>query len=434
MERYYYDQRRLSSRGGGSGGSGGFGGFGGFGGGTFKFLFPFLLLIVIGVIAVFGLKLIYSYFWAGNKDAIFLYVVDGQAQIKLWGTEDYVKVYDGTRILQGDEVFVAKDSRVVVEFFDGTIVRLAGGTDVVFNGIYKDRSGLEAEVVLVSGDIWVNKTSLGGANTNFYVLTDNVLVQPVGAGTGAGTIFDVGDVGGVEVVRVLRGSADVDVYSENGGTTVDHIAIEEGSQALFDREKLERFWKFQAPNVVEDISKGFIESPWYVWNLVEDEEPTDFGEEVPAEVPEEQPAEQSSLPEGPGSVAQPEPVVQPEPALPPVLNLGPLTTPVITEVNGVVWTSDMFEEGLKVQGEPIKVEGNVSGAASLFVNGYQLQKFESKEGQESFVYWMKEEYMNLTPGENAYEVYALAPDGTRSSSVFFKVIYEPEVEVLEEAG
>jgi len=413
MERYYYDQRRLSSRGHGPGG------------GTFKFIFPFLLLIVIGIMAVFGLKLIYSYFLAGDKDAVFLYVVEGQAQIKLWGTEDYVKAYDGTRILQGDEVFVAKDSRVVVEFFDGTIVRLAGGTDVVFNEIYKDRSGLEVQVVLASGDVWVNKTSLSGANTNFYVLTDNVLVQPVEVGA----IFGVGNVGGIEVVRVVRGSVDIDVYSENGGTTVDHITVEEGSQALFDREKLERFWKFQAPNVVEDISVRFVESPWYVWNLIEDEEPTDFGvEEVAVEVvsqveetPAEQPAEQPEQP-----AEQPE--VSPEPKAQPVLNLGPLTTPVITEVNGVAWTSDMFEEGLKVQGEPIKVEGNVSGASSLFVNGYQLQKFESREGQESFVYWMKEEYVNLVSGENVYEVYALAPDGTRSNSVFFKVIYEPKAE------
>ena len=412
MERYYYDQRRWDSRGrGGSGGKG-------------KFIFPFLLLIVIGVLAVFGFKLIYSYFWAADKDAVFLYIAEGQAQIKLWGTEDYVKAYNGTRVLQGDEVFVAKDSKVIVEFFDGTVVRVAGGTDVVFNEIYKDGSGFEAQLVLKSGDVWVNKTSLSGANTNFYVLTDNVLIQAV---LGVGAIFDVGNEAGIEVVRVLYGGVDADVYSENGGTTVDHIAAQEGSQALFDKEKLERFWKFQAPNVVENIAVEFRESSWYLWNLMEDKDPTDFsgvvGEEEPAPEPEPEP----ELGSAPALEAVPEPAPELEPALEPasapvVPDLGPLNTPSIVEINGVVWSG----EDVTVDAEPVKVVGKVSGAMTLFVNGYQLQRFEPKEGEEQFVYWMKEEYKNLVPGENTYEVYALAADGTRSGSVYFKVIYEPK--------
>ena len=440
MDRYYYDQRRIPSRKGGGRG-----------------LFPFLLLIILGVVVVLGFRLFTAFYGTGDDDGVFMYVVNGQAQLKLWGTEDFSKAYSGMKVLQGDELYVAKDSQVVVEFFDDVLVRVDGGTQVVFNEIYSDSGGVEIQLVLKNGAIWVNRTALEADGTEFLVLTDNVLVQPE-----VDAVFDVENIGGEEIVRVVYGSAVLDVYSRNGGTVVDHVIVEAGTEAVFDNDKLERFWKFQAPNISSDLSEEFKESSWYLWNLQEDEDPSEFVVEqtqqvqkgeadfVPSEQAQE--AEGDPVPTASDSELSTNKKAGPATSDPPevgslkeevsqeeqvavesvVLDLGPLGALSIVEVNGEIWDGSMFEEGVTVIGEPIKVVGKVSGAEKVVVNGYQLQRFEPKQGEEDFVYWLKGEYSNLLEGENTYEVYALSPDGLRSESVYFKVIFEPEEEVVLE--
>ena len=149
MDRYYYDQRRLDSRESGRGRR------------ALGFLFPFILLIILGVVGVLGFNLFVSFYGGGGEDGNFMYVVEGQAQLKMWGTDDFSRAYNGTRVLQGDELYTAKDSKVVVEFFDGTVARVDGATQVVFNEIYNKAGEAEIQLVLKSGDIWVNKSSVG---------------------------------------------------------------------------------------------------------------------------------------------------------------------------------------------------------------------------------------------------------------------------------
>jgi hypothetical protein len=419
MSRYYYDQRRFGSRHNRGGGN------------TFKYIFPFLLLIVLGIVFVLGFRLLYSYFWSAEGDGAYLYVIEGQAQIKMWGTDDYVKAYDGTRVLQGDEVYVARDSKVVVDFYDQMVIRLNGATEVVFNEIYDDGRTIEVDAILKNGEMWINKTSASGVGADFSVLSGDVLVKLSGGG---GVIFDIENLDDAEVVRVFYGEVETDVYSQNGGTVVDHVVIDEGNQAIFDQDVLGRFWKFQAPNVIENITSDFLGTPWYTWNLLEDEDPSDYFNEEVVEEEVVEPEEVEDVEAVEEEVVEPEieeVVVESEPE---VVELGPLSTPVILEVNGQVWDDSLFAEGIEVEAEPIKFEGTVSGAEKVVINEYTLQRFEPVEGEAAIVYWMAIEYENLSEGENIYEVYALAPDGTRSSSAFFKIIYNPPVEevILEE--
>jgi hypothetical protein len=430
MNRYYYDYRRRSSRSNGPGGGAGL-------------LFPFILLIIIGIVLVLGFRLFYAYVITDAEDGVYLYIAEGQAQIKMWGTDEYVKAYNETKILQGDEVYTSKDSKVVVEFEDGLVVRLGGETSVVFNEIYDDGNGAEVDILVDSGAIWINKTAVGASDTDLSVLTDNLLVFP---DTG-GAIFEIENRSGFEVVRTLFGGVNIDVYSQNGGTQIDHILVEERKEALFDADGMSRFWKFQAPNVVENLSFDFEESLWYLWNMFEDEEPS-VGAEVKAKVPDEEAladedkevVEEEVVPE---EVVDPEVVelevvpeeeVVVEPAPEPELEivLGPLENPKVLKINGVEWDASMFEEGFQVETETIKMEGSVKGATDVIVNNYNLQRFEPQEGEEFFTYWMSEGYENLKIGENVYEVHALDAGGSRSGSVHFKVIWSPEVAKIVE--
>ncbi|MBT4055717.1 hypothetical protein HOE67_01270 [Candidatus Peregrinibacteria bacterium] len=409
MDRYHYDQRRLESRGHG-------------GHGSFHYFFPFLMFVVVGLVFVFGFKL-YTFFYGGFEDYTVMYVAEGEAQLKLWGNEDFAKAYDGTKILQGDEIYTIRDSKVVVEFFDSTVLRLAGDTHVLFDEVFDDGGKSVISLVLKKGEIWVNKTSAKASDTSFNIVGEHVVVSDL-----SGVLdwsFDSG------VVGVVSGNVDLEVYSENNGIVVDHFVVESGNAAVFDQEKLDRFWKFQAPNVVEEISENFVASEWYLWNLLEDEDPTDFSVvEVIPEIEEEVVEEADEVEEVVEPVVVEDPVEKVVEEV--VLDLGPLGVPVIFEVGGEVWDGSMFEEGVFVTAEPVIIKGKGSGAAEVVVNNYTLQRFEPAEGDVEFSYWMKEEFNNLQEGENVIEAYALNADGVRSASVYFKVIYEKGEAVVED--
>jgi len=407
MERYYYDYR------GSSGGRGDRPKVGGF-------LFPFILFIIIGVVLVLGVEIYFKFFRDDIGDAIVLDIVSGQAQVKLWGTSEFSKAYDGTKILPGDEVFVGQNSKARVVYPDGTSLRLNGDTDAVFES--------SAKIVLKKGEIWVDKTFSSSCRWDFSVLVKNILAKPKCG------IFDISFYGEKEIARTVSGAMEVDVYSRNGGVVVDHVQIKEGERAVFDNKKLEKFWLFQAPNVVEAIGEDFMESNWYIWNVTD---VADDAEEV-GDVPQsfvDEPSAEESEPVVEESVGQP--IVEEaeivfeesEEQAMSTPDLGEFKDPIIVEVGTISWDYSMFEKGIEIKDSlSIKIIGKAYGADKIFINDYQLQKFvPSSSGEEIFTYWLEEKYGNLKVGENVYEVYSTAPDGTRSNSVYFKVIYTPPV-------
>lgn len=405
MERYYYDYR------GGSDGSGGRDGGSKRGG----FLFPFILFIMIGVVLVLGIELYFKFFDSGDSDAVLIQVVSGQAQIKMWGTENFSKVYSGTKILPGDEVYVGQNSRAIVTFPDGTILRLNGDTNTVFDS--PDR------VSLKKGEIWVNKTFTSACEDDFSVFAKNVVAKPT-CGIFDVSFYGTAPQGGAGELRAIMGTMEIDVYSRNGGVVVDHVQVKEGEQASFDNEKLERFWLFQAPNVVESLGEDFKSLEWYGWNVS-----LDSGGEVAAVVVENgesQPVPSLEVLEE----VVPEEIESEQTVSEPVA-LGDFKDPIVTEINGMPWDYSMFDRGIEIKDSlSIKVAGKAYGAEKIFINNYQLQKFIPSSGEETFIYWLEEKYENLKAGENVYEVYSTVPDGTRSNSVYFKVIYVP-LEVLD---
>lgn len=435
-DRYYYDYR-----GGGSVKKKGLR--------TWDFLFPFLFLIVIGLILIFGFKLFYFFYGEGTEKSVYLYLVNGQAQVKMWGTDNFVKAYSGTKILQGDEVVTSKDSVVVAKFFEGTTVRFSGDTDVVFNDVYSDEKATDVQLILNKGEIWVNKTAEGSFNTNLFVRAGNLSISPTG------TVFDVENRNKVQSVRVMYGNVGIDVFSQDGGTSVDRIDVEAQKEASFNEESIQKFWQFQAPNVVQDLSEKFKATSWCIWNIGEDEKPTDFAAVTVQKIVPASSVEPVAVPIAELQVIVPatvfsvqqlstfvqtvvnqvkkqEEVLHPStiqpPAATPVLNLGPLTIPKILTVNGAKADPAMAETGITVDTSKVKVIGEVQGADKVFVNNYQLQKFVPKEGKETFTYYANADSTNLKKGLNTYEIYASSPDGKISTKIFLKIDYEPKEE------
>lgn len=372
MERYYYDhQHRLKRNGRNDKGK-------------FHYFFPFLVFIGIGIVLALGFKLLTFFFADASKEMTVMYIAKGGAQLKIWGGTDFTTAYNGTRILQGDEISTFRDSQVVVRFFDGSYMRLNGDTHVVFDEIKDDGSSSKIKVIVDQGEVWINETLFSASDTDFYVVGNYVEVNP------DGDVVDFENKDGVETVRVVLGSSSVDVYSQNKGVKVDNFNVVENKMAVIGTDKLERFWKFQSPNVIEELDVAFKGGVWYSWNIAEDEVPTVVTE---PEVSTAAPAE-------------------------------PTDAPTILTIGGQKWNASDIDTGLTVTNLPVKVTGTVSGAEKVSVNNYFLQKFVPGLGEESFTYWLDIKNGNLKEGANTYEVYALGPNGEKSSSVYFKVNYE----------
>ncbi|MFH1218356.1 MAG: hypothetical protein V1679_00755, partial [Candidatus Peregrinibacteria bacterium] len=106
-----------------------------------------------------------------------------------------------------------------------------------------------------------------------------------------------------------------------------------------------------------------------------------------------------------------------------IADLGTLTVPAILTVAG---GTEVNADGFYVVTSSLAtLKGSVSGAEKVVVNNYTLQQF--KPGDQMWTYFANADYDLMQVGENTYEVYALGSDGSRSESIFVKVLYNPPV-------
>jgi len=85
-----------------------------------------------------------------------------------------------------------------------------------------------------------------------------------------------------------------------------------------------------------------------------------------------------------------------------------LQKPVLSTVNGKV-----YNEGMMVDIDGIKLTGTVAGASKLLVNNYALSLF--KAGDKTWTYNLKESLGNFEEGLNSYTIDAVAADGKKQT-------------------
>ncbi len=406
--------------------------------GVVDYIMPFLIIIAVGVIIVLLFNLFKAVFAPETSGDAFLHLESGSVQVKMFGTDDYFSLTSDALVMQGDELVTSADSKVIIEFFDGTVMRLEGGTDVVLEQI-GDGDEPYVNLMLVDGRLWFNKFYKNAVDTDVEIKMSNVVVK-----SDSDDIFEV-ESDFDEVVRVLRGDVVVDVLSQDGSKVVETEKIGVGQEIVFTDKILDTYWKFQSPSVLSALSDEFKQTRWYEWNIAEDEKPTEFsksailgeGSDFVEVVPEvmEPEVEVSDDVEGDDVVEPEEEVVEEEVEDEVVeepeeeVDLGPLGTPTITSVAGVTETND---DGFYViTSNPGTLTGGISGAEDVVVSGYTLQKFVAGDG--TWTYYANADYALMEVGENTYEVYAVAPDGTHSASITVKVLYQPPAPVVEES-
>ena len=202
---------------------------------------------------------------------VFYYAVEGEAQIYPWGSENWQKAYSGTRILQGDALKTSKDSKVILEFFDGTKVRMGEDSEIVFEEIKSTGEQNEFIFTLRRGDMWVNKSVVEDVRTDVIVNMANIKI------TSIGTVFALTQ-GKEEKVRIVKGKVKVDVLKpeDDEVKVVDSFEVGVGQEAIFGAKEIREFREYKRPYVLEALSDEFKLSDWYKWNAGEDKNPTVF--------------------------------------------------------------------------------------------------------------------------------------------------------------
>ncbi len=389
--------------------------------GPVNYVMPFLIIIAIGIIGILVFNLWKAVFPSGKVKAAYMHIISGSAQMKAWGTDAFFNLSSDAVIMQGDQIRSSADAKLIVEFFDGSLMRVSGNSDVSFDSIDDSSKAPQIDLHLYDGDIWFNMFNKTTGQTDIFITFDNIVAK-----SNAASIFEV-ENNDSQIVRVFgvfdnEGLA-VDILAEDGSKVVESESIGVGQQIDFTDEVLKRYWAYQSPTVLTATSDDFKQTDWYLWNIKEDSEPTQFEKTIGAGGVELVKVEPQAVKKEEAVVAEP---AKPEVDIPktddvPVV-LGPLTVPTLTSVGG----GTLDDQGrYQVTGKVATLTGKISGADKVTVNDYTLQKF--KPGDGTWTYFANADYGFMKAGENIYQIYGVDAKGNKSVALVVKVFYVPVV-------
>lgn len=389
------------------------------------YFIPFIIIVCIGVIAVLLFNLFRALFAAETVKAAYLHLVSGSVQMKAWGTEGYFDLTSDSLVMQGDEISTSSNAKVIVEFFDGTLMRIDGGTLVVFDSISDEESEPEINLKLKNGSLWFNKVYKDTQDTNLAVELSDTTVH-----SNMASVFEVENKDD-DVVRVFNVFDNdgllVDILSQSKDKVIENENVGVGQEIVFADAVMQKYFAYKSPTVISAIEDEFKLSSWYLWNFEEDKKPTQFemliGENNVGLVKVEP---EVVVPAVEPETTEPVPVVESDPVDETVVDApvsAGLSTPTIVSVAGV--TKPDAAGVYKVTSRVTTLTGNVSGADKVVVNGYTLQKY--KAGESTWSYFANADFGLMKPGENTYEIYSLDAQGKKSETLVVKVFYEPTV-------
>lgn len=363
----------------------------------------------------------------GKADAYF-YVAEGRARLLPYGQSAWDNGYSGTKLLLGDSLKTLAMSRVVIAFFNGTLIRMDSDTAATLSDLSKAADKEQIVMTLDNGSVWVNgRRSPDVKEGSYQVRTSHMLVKA------KGTVFEV-ESGAQETVRVMDGSVSVDVYVKGEGkervaTTID---VGVGQQITLDDATLKAIGESQSPSVLMAITEDFKASTWYGWNTAEDENPSNYRAynasldggsqqtEVSGLTLQTQSTQQSQQTSQTGETSQTQSSTEEFSST--------LAAPLITKPDSA---------SRSVNSGPVTIAGTVSAGTDKVIveqtidgklDSYTLGKF--KAGDTTFTYNVSETLGNLKPGDNVYTFYAVNAKGQKSNGAEI-TINKKKVEITD---
>lgn len=391
------------------------------------YILPFLIILGIGVVSVLGFQVWSAFEKQGKADAYF-YVAEGKARLLPYGQSSWDNGYSGTKLLLGDSLKTLSLGRVVIAFFNGTLIRMDNDTAVTLTDLSKGTEKEKIVMTLDNGSLWVNgRRSPDVKEGSYQVRTSHMLVRA------KGTVFEV-ESGAQEIVRVMDGSVSVDVYvkTDNKERVAATVDVGVGQQITLDEATLKAFEENQTPSVLMAISEDFKVSDWYGWNTSEDENPSNYraydaSTEAQTQTESSSTSEIQESQQGTQQTSETSGTMQ-------------VTQQTTSEVEGelaapVITAPDALSRN--VDSGPVTISGTVSQGTDKVVveqmidgklDSYTLGKF--KAGDSSFTYNVSETLGNLKPGDNVYTFYAVNAAGERSDGTKI-TITKKKVEITD---
>lgn len=245
-----------------------------------KLMYPVIGILLI-ILLFSGLGRLWSFFsdmrGTSFSNSAVIYVAEGMgAQKQSFGSSQFLPSMSGDMLLEGDSLRVLPDSKVVLEFFNGLIVRLDEGTTLTVDKIESKRKQESIELNVTSGRIWVNRPETI-RNASTLLVTTNYL-----RANSLGTVFAL-DAGLPEMVAVFEGAVLVDIIepgADRRSTPLDQINVLADQMIMLDNASYEAFRRRETPRVLGGIDTEFRSNNWITWNVQEDLNPTRFNAEL----------------------------------------------------------------------------------------------------------------------------------------------------------
>lgn len=378
--------------------------------GSKEFLWPFLLIIFIGIIIVLAIQLFCNFLDQREielKNKIYLYLDQGTATILPWGAIEWTKAYSGQLVLEGDRMEIGPSSRGVLSFYNGTVARLDADLSLEIKKIRAGDDSDQVDLTLDNGRIWLNMVESSEENLNFVVETDNLRITSYGA------IFEVG-LSDRESVRVTEGEVLVEVLEpdSNREVVLEQVKVGVGQQVEVTASDLEQMVARQTVSLLEASDNDWETSDWYAWNSLQDVDPMVYEVEEPGATPEETITE-----------------ITPETTTETSTTETPVDTTTSTTENSVPVIAITFPTenpyALPVGETLVTIEGTTSAdTVSVTVTNYDengtafaytLQSYVA--GATTWKYNAFYGYGNLREGRNRFTIVARNEDGLPSTSL-----------------
>lgn len=245
-----------------------------------KLMYPIIGILLI-ILLFSGLGRLWSFIGdlrgTSFTNSAVIYVAEGMgAQKQSFGSSQFLPTMSGDMLLEGDSLRVLDNSKVVLEFFNGLILRLDEGTVLTVDKIENTRREETIELNVTSGRVWLNRPETIKSASNIAVSTNYLRANSIG------TVFAL-DAGLPEMVAVLEGAVLVDIIdlgSDRRAAPLDQINVSANQMLSLDNAAYEAFRRRETPRVLGGIDSDFGSLDWVRWNLQEDLNPTRFNAEI----------------------------------------------------------------------------------------------------------------------------------------------------------
>lgn len=236
-----------------------------------QYLLPFILVISLGIFLVLVFQLWGNLFPTVKGDALF-YVADGRSKVLPFGTSEWENIYNGSKVKLGDSVKTLHNAKGVLQFYDGTVVRLNEDTQITLVDITVKNDSQQIILFLNEGDAWINKPKQNVVKKTNFIINTNFASY-----TDTGTVFNLAKHED-EILTVVKGQVKADILENKDGKTrvIESVLAGIGQQLTLNDLVMQEFYQRKFVSVLTATNPIFQTSNWYLWNIKEDDNPTDF--------------------------------------------------------------------------------------------------------------------------------------------------------------